>query len=235
MNRKLRIFQINETSILVEFDEEINEKLLNYLLYLKNELLSEKYKSILQVINSYNSLLIIYGNTINNFYETKSKLLEVISDANIDNKLDSPIKKIPVCYDLEYGWDLELLSEDLGLSIDEIIKKHSEATYTVYFIGFLPGFPYLGGLNSSLFHRRKSQPRRQIPSGSVGIADKQAGIYSLDSPGGWQIIGRSPIQLFNLENSNQYCYLQAGDKVQFESISKEEFEHIQPKSNYNTW
>ncbi|GAA0761441.1 5-oxoprolinase subunit PxpB [Psychroflexus lacisalsi] len=235
MSHKFRIFQINERSILVEFDEEINENLLNHLLYLKNKLLTDKHELILQVINSYNSLLIIYKHTINNFYEAKKDLLEQIYDSKIVNILDSPIKKIPVCYDHDYGWDLELLSEDLSLSVDEIIKNHSEAVYTVYFIGFLPGFPYLGGLDSSLFHRRKSQPRRQIPSGSVGIADQQTGIYSLDSPGGWQIIGRSPIQLFDSENPTRYCYLQAGDKIQFEPITKDEFEDIQSQFNYNKW
>ncbi|MFO7745252.1 MAG: 5-oxoprolinase subunit PxpB [Psychroflexus sp.] len=235
MTHKSRIFQINETSILVEFDEKIDQNLLSYLLHLKKELSTDSHEQVLQIINAYNSLLIIYKFTINNFYDVKKRILEKISDVNIGNNLKLPIKKIPVCYDLDYGWDLELLSENLDLSIDQIIKKHSEVIYTVFFIGFLPGFPYLGGLDSLLFYRRKSKPRRQILAGSVGIADKQTGIYPIDSPGGWQIIGRSPIQLFNKNHSEQLCFLQAGDRIQFERISKDEFEYIQSQTNYNKW
>lgn len=226
MTDKTRVFQFNETSILLKFDSEINEKLLNFILNLKENIVNNNHKQILQVITSYNSLLVIYNSTINNFYDKKKEFLQLVSEVKVINKSDSKVKKIPVCYEADFGWDLESLSEDLGLPVSEIIRKHTEPIYTVYFIGFLPGFPYLGGLDSSLFHRRKSQPRRQIPEGSVGIADKQTGIYPLDSPGGWQIIGRSPIRLFDPNQPEQLSYLKAGDKIQFEGISKEEFEYI---------
>lgn len=231
MRDKTRIFHYNKTSILIEFDSEINEKLLEFILNFKNKLLENGNEQILQVINTYNSLLIIYKSTINNFYNEKERLLVVISDINVTKKLDMQLKKIPVCYDKDFGLDLELLSDNLQLSISEIISRHTEPIYRVFFIGFLPGFPYLDGLDSSLYYRRKSQPRPQISTGSVGITDKQTGIYPLDSPGGWQIIGRSPIELFNSNQQNDLCYLKPGDKVQFEPISKEEFEYIQYQSN----
>lgn len=234
MTDKTRIFQFNKTSILIEFDSEINEKLLDFILSLKENIIDKNTKQILQVTTSFNSLLIIYISTINNFYDEKMKLLQLISEVNVQHKSNSEFKKIPVCYEADFGCDLDLLSEDLGLSISEIIKKHTQAIYTVYFIGFLPGFPYLGGLDSSLFHKRKSDPRRQIPEGSVGIADQQTGIYPTDSPGGWQIIGRSPIQLFDSNRTDKMCYLKAGDRIQFESISKEEFEYIQSEKS-NNW
>lgn len=235
MTDKTRVFQFSNTSILIEFDSEINETLLDFILSLKDNLMADNNKSILQVITSFNSLLILYSSTINNFYGEEKRLLQLISKMKVQNKSDSEVKKIPVCYEEDFGWDLELLSDDLELAIPEIIKKHSQATYRVYFIGFLPGFPYLGGLDSSLYHRRKPQPRRQIPAGSVGIADKQTGIYPSDSPGGWQIIGRSPIQLFDPNHTERLCYLKAGDRIQFESISKEEYEYIQSQSTANTW
>lgn len=235
MTDKTRIFHFNTTSILVEFDSEINDELLEFILSFKENLVDQDTKQILQVVNAFNSLLIIYSFTINNFYDEKKKLLQLISEVNLRKKPEAEVKKIPVCYEKDFGWDLELLSEDLGLSISEIIRKHTQAVYTVYFIGFLPGFPYLGGLDSSLYHRRKSQPRRQIPAGSVGIAERQTGIYPLDSPGGWQIIGRSPLRLFNKEHTKQLCYLQAGDQIQFEPISKKEYESLDSQSTANTW
>lgn len=233
MKYKPRIFQFNEISVLIEFDAEINEKLLGFILNLKENLFKNKSKQILQIINSYNSLLIMYVSTINNFYDKENELLQLIADVKVLHKSDSNIKKIPVCYEDDFGWDLELLSDNLGLSKSEIIELHSKPIYTVYFIGFIPGFPYLGGLDSSLYHKRKPQPRRIIPSGSVGIADQQTGIYPTDSPGGWQIIGKSPIRLFNPNQTEQLCYLKAGDRIQFESISKEEFEYIQSEKANN--
>ena len=226
MERKPRIFQVNKTSILIEFDEDVNASLLKFLLNLKTSITENKSKLILQVINTYNSLLIIYKFTINNFYKEKLSLYHQISKVELDKPLQSKIKTIPVCYDDNYAWDLESLSNDLRLTKDEIIQRHSSVIYTVYFIGFLPGFPYLGGLDTSLFHRRKSHPRLKIPIGSVGIADTQTGIYPSESPGGWQIIGRSPIRLFDLSRKNHPCWLTAGDKVKFEPITKEKFEAI---------
>ncbi|NEV94176.1 5-oxoprolinase subunit PxpB [Psychroflexus sp. YR1-1] len=234
MKDKIRVFQFNETSILIEFDSEINENLLQIILTLKENIVRKNAQHILQVITSYNSLLVIYKSTINNFYTLKNQFLELISKVKLNQKLDLEVRKIPVCYEEDFGWDLQSLSEELELSKSEIIRRHTKPVYTVYFIGFLPGFPYLGGLDQRLYHRRKSQPRTQIPAGSVGIADKQTGIYPSDSPGGWQIIGRSPVTLFDPDHKTQMCYLKAGDKIQFEAISKEKFEYIQSRSkNFN--
>ena len=226
---KPHIFQYNETSILIEFEEDIDENLLNILLQLKKSIFQNNDKQILHITNTYNSLLVIYKNTINNIYAVKNEIIELIQRVNTDLKLEASIKTIPVCYDHEFGWDLDLLSNELELSIPEIIDKHTAHTYSVFFIGFLPGFPYLEGLDSSLFHRRKLQPRQKIPTGSVGIADQQTGIYPTDSPGGWQIIGRSPVNLFDINNNNP-SFLTAGDQVRFEQITKDEFEYIHSKN-----
>jgi KipI family sensor histidine kinase inhibitor len=233
MRHKTRVFQFNTTSILLEFDATVDESLLGFILNVKEIIWKEKPKQVLQVINTYNSLLVMYKSTINKFYIEKEELLDLVSQVQSSQMTEVELKKIPVCYDQSFGWDLEALSKDLGLSASEIIQKHSAVKYRVYFVGFLPGFPYLGGLDSSLFHRRQAQPRAKIPKGSVGIADQQTGIYPIDSPGGWQIIGRSPIDLWETSQKDHFSFLKAGDQIQFDPISKEEFEYIQSQSIAN--
>lgn len=233
-----RIFQINECSILIQFEQKISEKTLQKILDLKQKICSVKGDHLLQVINTYHSLLLIYRQSIQDFENQKQQLSELFSEVSDTPSSERSPLKIPVCYNLEMGSDLQLLSEDLKLPVSEIIKRHTAPIYRVYFIGFMPGFPYLGGLDASLYHRRKSQPRRQISKGSVGIADQQTGIYPMASPGGWQIIGRTPVELFDKTNTNRPSLLSAGDSIEFVSITKEEFETWQsnPKSiNSKAW
>jgi inhibitor of KinA len=226
-NESARIFQLNECSILIEFDREITKNLLYFLLNLKENIFLNKREHILQVTNTYNSVLVIYKSTINNFNGEKNNYFELISNLSTTDITKSLTKKIPVCYELDFGLDLEEVSEKTGLSISEIIKRHTHPVYTIYFIGFLPGFPYLGGMDSSLFCRRKSTPRSKINSGSVGIAGSQTGVYPSSSPGGWQIIGRTPLSLFDSHKIDTPCVLSPGDSLQFEPITKEEFDHLQ--------
>lgn len=134
----------------------------------------------------------------------------------------SPVKKIPVCYDELFGIDLKEMSELHRLSINEIISLHTAVIYKVYMIGFLPGFAYMGSVDNKIITPRKDQPRLNVVAGSVGIAAAQTGIYPMDSPGGWQIIGKTPLQLFDTAKSTP-CLLSAGDQVQFVSISLDEF------------
>ncbi len=139
----------------------------------------------------------------------------------IPDKIQSPII-IPVCYDIEFGIDLHHIAAHLGLSIKKIIDLHTKDTYRVYMIGFVPGFPYLGTLAPELEMPRKKTPILKVATGSVAIAGKQTGIYPAEVPGGWHIIGRTPIKLFD-KSVPSYCLLKAGDSVQFKQISKEEF------------
>lgn len=130
--------------------------------------------------------------------------------------------KIPVCYEAAFAPDLEAVCAQLKLSPEALISKHSKALYTVYGIGFLPGFMYLGGLDSELEIPRKSSPRMKVPSGSVGLAAKQTGVYPCESPGGWQLIGQTPIPLFNPLQDSPF-FAEVGDKIQFTPISKDTY------------
>ncbi len=226
MSESTRIFQLSERSILIEFNRDITKNLLYFLLNLKEDIFLNKSEHILQVTNTYNSLLVVYKFTINNFNSEKNNYFELISNVSTTDMPKSSTRKIPVCYELDFGLDLEEVSKKTGLPISEIIKRHTHPIYTVYFIGFLPGFPYLGGMDSSLFCRRKSNPRPKINSGSVGIAGSQTGIYPSSSPGGWQIIGRTPLSLFDSHKTDTPCVLSPGDSLQFESITKEEFDDL---------
>jgi inhibitor of KinA len=133
--------------------------------------------------------------------------------------------KIPVCYDSKFGFDLEKVCEHSKLSLRELIDLHSGPIYKVYLVGFLPGFPYLGFVDQRLEMPRHNSPRAMIPAGSVGIAGKQTGIYPFDSPGGWQIIGRTPIKMFDPAKKSPVV-VEAGDTVSFYSIRPEEFDNF---------
>lgn len=129
---------------------------------------------------------------------------------------------IPVWYGGEAGPDLEEVSRHTGLSAEEVIREHTAPEYTVYMIGFSPGFPYLGGMNSSIAVPRRVTPRLQVPAGSVGIGGGQTGVYSQSTPGGWQIIGRTPLSLFN-PMEKEPSLLQSGDRVKFRAITEKEY------------
>lgn len=174
---------------------------------------------------AYNSILVSYKNIIIDLKKTKSELEKIYASDKIIIEKSSILWKIPVCYDPIFGLDLDAISQSKQLDKQRIIALHSEVIYTIHFIGFLPGFLYLGGLDQSLHIPRKHTPPLKIPKGSVGIGGKQTGIYPNESPGGWYIIGNSPINFFDAEKSIP-CFAKAGDKIKFFPISLEEHLHI---------
>ena len=153
------------------------------------------------------------------FTEQIKKLME--EDMEISS-LPSRKIKIPVCYAEKYALDINEISKEKKLPVDEIIRLHTAKKYRVYMIGFLPGFAYMGEVDEQIAIPRKAQPRTKVEAGSVGIAGMQTGIYPLNSPGGWQIIGKTPVKLFNKEKDDPVL-LQPGDEIEFYSITKDEF------------
>ena len=141
----------------------------------------------------------------------------------------SRLIRIPVCYDMKFGEDLETLAKAKNISIEQLITLHTQTEYFVYFMGFLPGFPYLSGLDTQLYTPRKSVPSRQLMKGSVAIGGEQTGIYPQNSPGGWHVIGHCPIPLFDARLSESSLFL-SGDKVRFETITKEEHRELSTMS-----
>ena len=191
-------------AILIEWKAIIEEAILKDILEFKDKINSQKSESYIDYSIGYNSLTIIFKDIILDFNKEVEKLQSIYT-------LNSTI-----------GIDLEEMSQSLNLEILEIIKTHTESIYTVFFIGFLPGFLYLGGLNSKLFFDRKPNPRLNVEVGSVGIGGEQTGVYPVNSAGGWNILGRTPIIFFDLEVSNP-CFAKAGDQIKFSVITKKEF------------
>jgi inhibitor of KinA len=144
---------------------------------------------------------------------------------NIPRKDKSAARErvIPVCYGGEFGPDLAAVATHAGLDEAAAIALHSGARYRVHAVGFAPGFPYLAGLPEKLHMPRRATPRTRVPAGSVGIGGAQTGVYPLATPGGWQLIGRTPLRLFRPENETEPAWLQSGDRVKFQRITPEEF------------
>lgn len=217
---KLTYYQFSERSILIQWPQKIDEIILQDVLIFKKHLLNSGVESILQINNTYNSILVFYQSTIDNIYDEFLLLKEQYIGRISTQKRSFKHWKIPVCYDERFGVDLKEISKENGLSITDIIHLHSKTIYTVYFIGFLPGFLYLGGLDKRLHFSRKKQPRLKVEKGAVAIGYKQTGIYPNSSPAGWNIIGNSPLNFFDVTFSKP-CFAKAGDKIEFVPITLE--------------
>ena len=212
-------------SILIEWPQVISEDVLRSVLSYKQSLENFEFKQKVYIKSAYNSILITYDIIINNIYIEVLTLKSVFNGGSDILKSDFSLWKIPVCYDLEFGIDLEEISKQNNIAVSEIISLHSSTIYPVYFIGFLPGFLYLGGLDNRLHFPRKITPRLKVEKGSVGIGNSQTGIYPNESPGGWNLIGKTPINFFDL-TKEQPCFAKSGDKIQFVSISRVQYNEI---------
>jgi len=230
----LKYRQFNEHSILIEWPSIIDENVLQDILNFKIALLKKYIELKVEIINTYNSILINYISTIENIYDEFLNLKIVYSGLEEQSLPKQRLWEVPVCYDEEFGIDLDNFSKEKELSKTEIIQRHSQQIYTIYFIGFLPGFLYLGGLDESLHLDRKTTPNLNIKKGAVGIGGNQTGIYPQNSPGGWHIIGNSPIDFFNSKKENP-CFAKASDKIKFIPVSKEEYHSILVQVNSNCY
>ena len=222
-----KLNNIGDCGIVCDFGDEVNREINTSVIklfhHIKNEVSKGNLNGILNYAPSYNKLIINFDLEKINF--TKIKVfLELVDFSKLNLSQNNKNWTIPVCYDFEM--DLENMSKTLKISKDEIINTHLNTEFFVYMIGFMPGHPFMGDLNSKLFLNRLKTPRVKIPPGSVGIVEKFCNIYPYESPGGWNIIGRTPTKLFNKQNENSPCLLTPGDSVKFNSISKEEFQKL---------
>ncbi len=185
-------------------------------------LVSSQIRGVIDVVPGMETVLVSFDPAEINFDRLKAMLLEIDSESAGAIPSSERTIDLPVCYDDEFGLDLEALKQQLFLTVDQIIQLHLSGDYTVSMIGFSPGFPYLSGLTKELHASRKATPRTYVPAGSVGIGGSQTGIYSIASPGGWNILGRTPISLFWPDRFPP-TLLKPGDRVRFFRISVDEF------------
>lgn len=210
---------------MIEWPSKIDIKTLEEVILFRERLEKFLVKEIIEIKSAYSSILISYNTTIDNIYDEILKLKAIYSTQNEVNKSFFRQWKIPVCYDDEFALDLGEISLKNKMSKQDIIALHSQAIYTVFFIGFLPGFLYLGGLNNAIHFPRKAIPRFQIEKGAVAIGGNQTGVYPSQSPGGWNIIGNSPIKFFDVSKSIP-CFVKPGDKIQFYPITLKQHKNI---------
>lgn len=219
-----------DTGLIVEFGEGIDPVVNARVRSVAAVVKKTPPEGVIEIIPTYRSLLLIYDPLIT-LPEKLTAFIEQIEDTVPDE--DAGVFKrvdIPVCYGGEFGPDMETVAKTAGLGVEEVIQRHSAPDYLIYMVGFTPGFPFLGGLDEKLFTPRLRTPRMVVPQGSVGIANNQTGIYPIDSPGGWQIIGRTPLTLFAPHRENPFLY-QAGDRIRFIPISPEEYTAIKEKED----
>ncbi len=222
-----KLNNIGDCGIVCDFGNEVNRSINTNVIklfhHIKKEVSNGNLKGLLNYTPSYNKLIISFDlKTINS-----SKIIDFLksvdfSTLNISHNTKNWI--IPICYDFEI--DLNNISKTLKIEKDEIINIHLNTDFFIYMVGFIPGHPFMGDLDSKLFLNRLKTPRVKIPPGSVGIVEKFCNIYPYESPGGWNIIGRTPIKLFDKKNESNPCLLSPGDTVKFKSISKKDFEKL---------
>ncbi|MCK5835680.1 MAG: 5-oxoprolinase subunit PxpB [Desulfobacula sp.] len=217
-----------DRGFLVEFGKSIDPRVNSKVRAMARSLEKDKPGGISEIIPTYRSLLLIYDPEITN----PDRLCPLIEQAGntLENQENSPcnIVEIPVCYGGDFGPDMENVQKAHALTTQEVIHLHSCPEYLIYMVGFTPGFAFLGGLDEKLYTPRLETPRMLVPEGSVGIANNQTGMYPLASPGGWQIIGRTPLKLFSPDRPNPFLY-KAGDKIKFRPISEQEYDRLSQK------
>jgi len=227
---KYNISPVGDSALSISFGNAIDPLINDQVLYAAQLIADAGYKSIIELIPAYCTLTVVYSPEISD-----CEYLEMMINMLLRNVKDVPKAKgrqvtIPVCYGGDYGPDMKNVADHTRLSPDEIISLHSSVSYRVYMLGFLAGFPYLGGLDKRLATPRLAKPRLSIEAGSVGIAGMQTGVYSISSPGGWQLIGRTPLKLYD-PTSDKPSLLAAGDMIHFQPITSSEFQELSSASD----
>ena len=225
---ELRFRLSGDRALLVDCGEGIDPAVNEKVLRLASQLRRKPPRGVQAIVPAYRCFAVIYDPLLTgpDTLKREISLLENAQDRLTPTR--GKIVRIPVCYGGEFGPDMDCVSSVTNLAPGEIIAIHSAREYPVYMLGFTPGFCYLGGMDERLRSPRRETPRVSSAAGSVGIAELQTGMYPIPSPGGWQIIGKTPLRLFAPERQNPFLY-KAGDRIRFEPISRDEFERLSQK------
>lgn len=234
MYDKIKYLPAGDKAIVMEFGNEISKEI-NAKIRSVVRFLEEKHiDGIDEVLPTYRSILIVYD-PIKKEYDEIVKILDDLGNkTSLGEKEEIRIVEIPTLYGGEFGPDINFVAEHNKITVDEVIKFHTGTDYLVYMLGFTPGFTYLGGMSDRIAAPRLSSPRKKIPAGSVGIAGSQTGMYPSETPGGWQLIGRTPLKLYD-PLKEPPVLLNAGDYVRYVSITEEEYTEIQKQVEQDSY
>ncbi|GGC71883.1 5-oxoprolinase subunit PxpB [Marinobacter halophilus] len=215
---------VSEDAVLITLAEAIDDALPARITRLTQSLHDANLPWLRDLVPSYTTLLVVYDPVRVDFREVTSRLRAIVKADNTQTErtvqATGDLVELPVYYSVESGPDLAALAAETGLSTAEVIARHSALEYRVHALGFAPGFAFMGEVDPTIAQPRKPTPRKRVPAGSVGIANRQTAVYPQASPGGWQIIGRCPVRLFDPQHLSR---LKAGDRVRFRAISREDF------------
>lgn len=227
-----KVLPYGDGALHVQFQETISEEGFEKVQNFFNHLSHLQDERILELIPTYHSVTVFYrpGSSYLEMLNLVEEVHHRSTEIEMDTSRPALLRKveIPVCYGGEFGPDLKHVADYHKLTVEEVIARHTASEYLVYMIGFMPGFPYMGGLDPELATPRLISPRSLVPQGSVGIAGQQTGLYPLASPGGWQLIGRTPLSLFDA-NYNPPTMLRSGDRVRFMPISRKDYNELEGK------
>lgn len=234
MRREPRILLAGDAALVVEFGDRIDPALNREVRELWRALERAAIPGIVEMVPTYRSLLVCYDPLAIHADDLRARLLETDHHKG-ELDLGAPrLIDVPTAYGGEFGPDLAFVAQHAGLTEAEVVQIHAGADYLVYMIGFSPGFPYLGGMSPRIATPRLATPRTAIPAGSVGIAQQQTGIYPVESPGGWQLIGRTPLRLFDAGRQPPTLF-EAGDSIRFVPVGAEEYREIEGQVRDGSW
>ena len=223
--QNIRILTAGDSSILIEFGKEINPEINGKITSLVQLMKEQHIEGVVDMIPAFCTLLVNYDPRVITYEEIRDRMEKLLKIETRASESRRRVYEIPVCYGGEYGPDIENIAEHAGLSVEEVIRIHSSRDYLIYMLGFLPGFCYLGGLDERIHTPRLANPRIKINAGSVGIGGSQTGIYPLDSPGGWQLMGMTPVKTYDPEREVPIL-VEAGDYIRFVPVDESEYKRV---------
>lgn len=234
MQNKIKLLTAGDSSILLQFGNTI-DPVINRKIAATVQLMREQHiNGVTDVIPAFCSLLINYDPRVISYEQIKRRMEALVKIDISAGDTRKRVFEIPVCYGGEFGPDIQNIADHAGLSVEEVIQIHTSRDYLIYMLGFLPGFTYLGGLDERIHTPRLANPRIRIPAGSVGIGGSQTGIYPMDSPGGWQLMGLTPVKTYDPDREVPIL-VEAGDYIRFVAIDEDEFHRIKELVDKNEY
>jgi inhibitor of KinA len=225
----MKIYPFGDETLVIEFGKETSPEIRQRMRTVMAQLQTSPFKGFIEAIPALTKLTVLYDLQQTTYLEAEMHVSKLLKMSSATKPCAGRTVEIPVCYAEAFAPDLKALAAYLNLSVQDVIDLHTQPLYEVAMIGFVPAFPYLVGLPEQLYAPRHASPRLAVPAGSVGVAGRQTGIYPLETPGGWQLIGRTPIKLFR-PDAEPPTVLQSGDMVKFYPISEREFFEYAQKS-----